>query len=428
MTLINCSEFLEQYQAKNTKVTYSSILRGFFRISYPEMKDSELDNMSIKYLESKPDVRADLVKYRNSLDKKAPMTRLIFLTCVLRFLEDNEISLPKPFVRNLKGKGNDAISEEFVPDNSDLAKMCEYLPLIGKSMVLCLSSSGMRIGELLNIKIENLDLTKNPARISIPRDITKTKKARITFISSEAKQSVEEWLSYRSEWIRVQRERSIYPIEDDGRLFQISEESFIKLWRRAIDKAKLLKIDQTTKRMTLHPHSLRKFFRTRGGWTNPDIAEALMGHIGGLKGVYTRFDQAEKALIEGYLAAEPNLSISVNSKTITELRQKVTKQSDDITQLVTNLSLRNAKLENDLNQVKTDLIKIVDLVQMDAVETIKELSDRMGILEERDRKLSEIEDRARLEEALNDSSQWTPVVPTPNSVDGLFEIKNPRSS
>jgi len=73
------------------------------------------------------------------------------------------------------------------------------------------------------------------------------------------------------------------------------------------------------------------------------------------------------------------------------LQKRITKQSDDITQLVTNLSLRNTKLENELNQVKEDMTKVVDLVQNDSAETIKDLSERLSALEERDRRLSEIE-------------------------------------
>jgi len=54
------------------------------------------------------------------------------------------------------------------------------------------------------------------------------------------------------------------------------------------------------------------------------------------------------------------------------------------------LSLRNADLEKQLNQIKAGMTKFVDLVQMDAAETIKDLSERLVILEERDRELSDI--------------------------------------
>jgi len=85
------------------------------------------------------------------------------------------------------------------------------------------------------------------------------------------------------------------------------------------------------------------------------------------------------------------VSARAGAQTISDLQKRITKQSDDITQLVTNLSLRNTKLENELNQVKEDMTKVVDLVQNDSAETIKDLSERLSALEERDRRLSEIE-------------------------------------
>lgn len=70
--------------------------------------------------------------------------------------------------------------------------------------------------------------------------------------------------------------------------------------------------------MQLRVHNLRKYFRTRGGWTNPDVPECLMGHQAGLA-VYARFDQAEQILVGGYLQAEANLSVYSRSKATIEL-------------------------------------------------------------------------------------------------------------
>jgi predicted nucleic acid-binding Zn-ribbon protein len=107
--------------------------------------------------------------------------------------------------------------------------------------------------------------------------------------------------------------------------------------------------------MTIRPHNLRKFFRTHGNWRNPDVAEALMGHTSGLTAIYARFDQAEEILREGYLEAEPNLSISQNTQTIIELREKVDTQSEDIQRLVTDLSVKNVRLEREVGELKAQV-------------------------------------------------------------------------
>ena len=250
----------------------------------------------------------------------------------------------------------------------------------------------MRIGECLALKMDDIDTKCTPVKVSIMRKNTKTKHRRFTFISEEADSSIKEWLSYRDEWLKTTQARSTnYQIRDDEKLFPISEGSFKDIWTRALTKCGLAKRDKATNRLTLHPHSLRKYFRTRGGWTNPDIPEALMGHQAGITAIYARFDQADDILSKDYLQAETHLSITAGAQTISDLHKRITKQSDDITQLVTNLSLRNAKLENELNQIKEDMTKFVDLVQNDSAEIIKDLSERLSALEERDRRLSEIE-------------------------------------
>jgi len=48
-----------------------------------------------------------------------------------------------------------------------------------------------------------------------------------------------------------------------------------------LEKSKFGEKDKTTNRHKLHPHVLRKFFRTRMGTViKVDIVEALMGHEG----------------------------------------------------------------------------------------------------------------------------------------------------
>jgi integrase len=383
MTIVKVSEFLAQYEAKNTRLAYMSTIKKYLSLKYPNLSD--IDEIGVQYIQSNPDVRSDLIKFRESIQSNAPKTRLSALTAVLRFLEENEISLPKAFLKNLKGRETESISEKYVPTNADLARFVEFLPLLGRAMTLTLSSSGMRIGECLALKLEDVDFNKSPVRVLIKASTTKTKKKRLTFISSEAKVVVEEWLKYRSEWFKVQQSRSTTPMSDDGRLFPISKESFIDMWKRALIKSKLLKIDSRTNRMTMHPHSLRKYFRTRGQWTLPDAAEALLGHIQGVEGVYARYDQAEDVLIKCYLEAEQHLSVNANSKTITDLRQNLTKQDNDVQILTKNFTIKNAKLENELaelsekyNQTIKDFPRMVEVVLQPYLESINTLWDRVN--------------------------------------------------
>jgi len=83
------------------------------------------------------------------------------------------------------------------------------------------------------------------------------------------------------------------------------------VWRNALEKAGMLRVDPVTKWATLKPHNLRKFFRLMVGRYGRDEAEALMGHQTGLNRVYARFEEraGDKRLEEVYRQAIPDLSI-----------------------------------------------------------------------------------------------------------------------
>ena len=57
MTIIYISDFVRQYESKSTRQTYYYTLKKFFKQLYPDITDNDLDNMSIKYIESKPKAR-----------------------------------------------------------------------------------------------------------------------------------------------------------------------------------------------------------------------------------------------------------------------------------------------------------------------------------------------------------------------------------
>jgi hypothetical protein len=323
---------------------------------------------------------------------------------MLRYFESNQHSFNDNFTRNLYGTGSgEAISEEKVPTNEEIARILEYLPIHAKALTLLLASSGIRIGEAMKLTWNDIDLESQPVKINLRAEYTKTKKKRITFISKEAENILREFIDYIPKYID-KNEGYKTRIDKDfkGKVFPFSATTFRKLWNGALKDAGLYEQDPKTNRVSLRPHNLRKFFRTYGKWRNPDIAEALMGHISGLKAIYARLDQAEEILLEGYLEAEPNLSIYHNSKTILELREKVDKQSEDIQELVTNLSLKNVRLENRLEEQQVKLEGTIETNQK-LLETIitqgslmENMQSQLNILSKRVFDRNKVEAKERL--------------------------------
>ena len=73
-----------------------------------------------------------------------------------------------------------------------------------------------------------------------------------------------------------------------------------------------------------------------------------MGHQAGLNAVYARYDQAQEALTEEYLRVVPSLSIFSGSKNVAQLQERVDRQSADIQELITNLSVENARIKSQM--------------------------------------------------------------------------------
>ena len=386
-------DFLSQYSSENTQRLYRSTLRGYFKLFYPELQkhsrktiDKELVDISLQYINQDKDFRKDLMRFRKHIGDLAPKTIATKLAVLIRYFESNQITFNKNFIRNLKGRGaTEAISKEHVPDKTEIARILEYMPIQAKVLTLVLVSSGMRIGEAMKLRLEDLDLDQEPARINLRAEYTKTRKSRLVFISTEAKEVLSEWLEYRPHFIEKntvflnKRLTKTY----SNMVFPYTQTSFRTLWRSAVEKAGLYETDPVTNRMTIRPHNLRKFFRTYGKWKNPDVAEALMGHTSGLTAIYARFDQAEDILREGYLEAEPNLSLSQNTQTIIELREKVETQSDDIQRLVTDLSLKNVRLRDEVDELKAQVKDTFDAAMHFWDESDKTYQDAITGMRER---------------------------------------------
>ena len=367
------TDFLSQYTSDQTKKGYRSGLRAYFKLFYPELRElgrddlnNRMDELCITYLESDRDIRNDLITFRDSLHKLAPKTRAYRITAITRYFEDNGITFPRNFIKNLNGKGSgEAISDEHVPSNEDLASLVEFMPIQAKTLTMVLASSGMRIGEAMQLRLDDLDLDRNPARIKIRGEYSKNGRKRITFVSSETLNQLRDWLNYRQQFIEILKERGKHrrkiPLtSDDDRVFPFSVQNFSVIWKKALKKAGLYKTDKVTNRITLHPHNLRKFFRTYGRWTNPDVPEALMGHQSGLVAIYARYDQAEKILEEVYLKAERNLSLYEHSTTMLELREKMEAQDEYLDDLIKKLYRDNSRLEGDLQSLNSKLAEITE--------------------------------------------------------------------
>jgi integrase len=351
---VSINDFLRQFESQSTKNSYQSSFKQFFRLIYPEVDHNTLNEKSLQYLSENHDYQADIIRYRESLESKAPMTVVVRLSAIRTYLEENGIEFSKRFFKRVGGRRTEAISEEKVPTNEELRRIVEYMPLQGKAVTLLLSSSGMRLNEALSLRVDDIDFNSSPVRIKVRGENTKTKKTRITFMSQESKEAVKEWLNFKPQYIEQADGRSAHYLRnyDVNLLFPFTSANFEALWTNTLTKAQMNERDPQTRRLLYRPHNLRKFFITAVRHSGIDEAECMAGHQTGLAKIYADVNNksdAEKKLAETYRKAEPELSIYKQTAEITKLQIQVNEGDRKIDQLIRNLSVENAELKEKLN-------------------------------------------------------------------------------
>jgi len=349
--------FLDLYTSQNTVKSYRIGIRQYLNCVY---REGEVEEIADEYFRQARDYEEDVKKYFITFKDRPPKTVTLKIAVVKVFLTENKVDLPQSFWRSLKKKvkGNRAVTIDRVPSNIELRKILMNLPTNGRALFLTLASSGMRIGEALQLRPADVDLTSDPAKVKIQRAYTKTGNSRIAFISKEAVEAIGEWLKVRGEYIdRAIRRSTITTKQSDDRIFSFSTHTAREVWYHALNKARLNDKDSTTARYELHPHVLRKFFRTQLGTVIPiDIVEALMGHEGYLTEVYRKYSQEQ--LAEFYKQGEHVLSVfgtgdvKALENDVKDLTSKVTKREDLIDMLLQNGKTKEKQIEELSKQIE----------------------------------------------------------------------------
>jgi len=226
------------------------------------------------------------------------------------------------------------IKEEKYPlKQEEILKILEASKPHRKSLYLTLASSGMRIGEAVQLRKKELDFTHERVMIKIPANITKTKTGRTTFISSEA----HEWLKPRL--------RKIGPddlIWGTTNRFSSARSSEEEAFRRSVEKIGLddKYESSSTRKITLH--SFRSYFYTRAARHDDNFAHGIIGHTPYMSS-YGRLTDEEKLQI--FLQIEPDLLIFDQSKKNAEIKKMQQETNSRIQDLEDNLDKVTHKLD-----------------------------------------------------------------------------------
>jgi len=205
-----------------------------------------------------------------------------------------EITLPKPLQEDKHGIRTDEI--KLILDNCSFEKKALYLAQL---------SSGMRIGELVQIRKKHLDFDHERIMIRIPAEFTKMRKARVTFFSKE--------------FGKLFRSR-LNKLDDNDLLFGTNED-----WEKARDNEmqNMINLLERIGLKDITTHSFRAYVITQLSRKDPNFAKLLTGQKGYLL-QYDRMNESDK--LENYLKYEPVLLIyesPIKEKELKTLKKRV---------------------------------------------------------------------------------------------------------
>jgi len=358
-------DFLKNYSSQVTVSVYRSAIKDFLGFIYGAVDNGDLEQKARQYFREGRDYQKDVELYFQSKKNEAPKSRRLRVSVLRVFLLENGVELPELFWRRLRDriKGSRALTMDRPPTTEELRKILNLMDIKGKALFLVLASSGMRIGEVLKLKVEDFELDKDPARVNITGAYTKTGNSRVAFISSEAKEAVEQWLRIRGDYLKQASGRSwkySKPTEDP-RMFPFDIPTAYASWTNALEKAGLVQKDTQTDRLVLHPHTLRKFFRSKLAQVIPvDIVEALMGHEGYLTQVYRRYSLED--LADFYKKGEHTLLVFGNGKDLAKLRAEVEEKNKQLQQIINGLVSENLSLKQEIQEHKKALEELKSAV------------------------------------------------------------------
>ncbi len=228
----------------------------------------------------------------------APKTVGAWSASLRKFLLSNGIDLKRRTQIKIYN-----IHEDVLPSKDDLRKIFENCSLRTKTIISLLSSSGLRIGELRNLKISDTDMSSEPGMIRIRGLTAKERKSRITFFSNEAKHFLQSYLDHKKNNGHQITEDSFLFTTNDGTQMSYQNLQFIlnNVFRKVSKKE--------GKRYGLHAHSLRKFFKTQlisAGVPAP-IVDKLSGHARYLAKEYELY--TDEQLKEWFVKGMKNLEL-----------------------------------------------------------------------------------------------------------------------
>ncbi|MEO5350852.1 MAG: tyrosine-type recombinase/integrase [Magnetococcus sp. YQC-3] len=379
---MNKMEIFLENLPKHTKVSYGTGLKKFktwFENKYPGesiddyIKDlRRLDNNA--KLDATDRYEKDIkewvayLKTENGDRKQGYSGKTINtdIAALRGLLINNRIDLDKVFWKQLKNiaPADASLNEVIVSTPTELKEILTHSPdARAKAFFMTLATSGMRIGELCSLNMDEIKLNYQCPRITLPPSKVKNKKHRLnTRITPEAKTVLLEYLKVRDDNIRRAYQRSVNvgrlkPLTDEEmkkyianekRLFPFGVHTMEGIWNRMLKKSKYEEKDTSglDERLKRNVHSLRKFFRTNFSKYNKNLAVYFMNQISDLEETYDH--KTEEWIDEEYLTGSQYLAIFESPQDHSEKLNKLAEQNEEKDKQIQDMQSKLSDMEKQI--------------------------------------------------------------------------------
>lgn len=349
MESINISEKIEIFLDRKyrysksfaTKRTYKAAIdkfQEFLLAKHNQRFDQTLIQLQTKVLDplelldefftflSKYRLRNGKIGHRNSAIS-------LYITTVKEFLNSQNLHI---YNEDLKHKFRLPRKETVFEEGLTKEKISRILrnssPKLQTAILMCISSS-MRLGEMVQLRISDVDFATNPTTIHLRSETTKTRETRMTHITAEATKSLKDYLRRVHNWSENRAmDKYIFLANNRDYSNAIEYNKAVRSGCTALQQSLLLVVRSVPElyhknendRNSVHFHAFRAWFKTQV--TNvhqSDFAEALMGHKS-LKLMYYRNNPENR--LKTYLEVESALTVSdltAMENTVESLQEQV---------------------------------------------------------------------------------------------------------
>lgn len=250
---------IDKGYSKNTIESYKRDLQNFLEFNKNKnIKDITSENLK-KYVKCLND---------ENLNQKSIARNISSIKSFYKFLSINKYIENNPsdtlFLPKIKKNLPSVITEEEVLKLLDI-KTTDNFSYRNKTMLELMYATGLRVSELINLKLQDVDLSQD-----IIRTFGKGSKERVIPIGDYAKEYLEEYIyKYRSSLLKIENSEYLF-LNNHGK--QMTRQGFFKIIKKIAQEQGITK--------EISPHTIRHSFASHLLKYGADLRtiQELLGH------------------------------------------------------------------------------------------------------------------------------------------------------